>query len=152
MFGMFKKKVDLSELSKLNDEDLKELAKTKKDEEFGIILRQAAEQGSVDSQILLAGLLAKLMGDKKLINSRPEVEEEFFKYSKLAAVSGDANSQFNLGKIYFSKVDMSDGKLYSDDHECVRQAEYWLKKAQKQGHKDAVSLLPGLEDIFSMAR
>lgn len=152
MFGMFKKKVDLSDLSKLDKNDFKELSKTLADERFGVILRQSAEQGNVVGQILLASMLAVLMRDKNLASSRPRVEDEFFKYSKLAAGSGDADSQFNLGKIYMSKVDMSDGKLYSEDHEYVRQAEYWLKKAQKQGHQNAVDIVPGLEDIFNMAR
>lgn len=152
MFGIFKKKVDLSDLSKLKTEDLKELGKTMNDERFGVILRQAAEQGSVDAQVLLSSMLAVLMRDKNNLSNLHGLEDEFFKYSMLAAESGDANSQFNLGKLYMSKVDMSDGRLYSDDHDYVREAEYWLKKAQRQGHPNAASLVPGLEEIFRMAR
>jgi hypothetical protein len=59
-------------------------------------------------------MLAMLMRDKNDLRSLQGLEDEFFKYSKLAATSGDANSQFNLGKLYMSKVDISDGKLYSE--------------------------------------
>ena len=152
MFGIFKKKVDLSDLSKISRSDLKELRQQMNEREFGDILKRAAEQGNVDCQLAVVAMFGMLMQSYGSNPCPPEVLKDFEKYSKLAAANGDADSQFNLGKLYMSKVDMSDGRLYSDDHDYVRQAEYWLKKAQAQGHANAVSLVPGLEDIFRMAR
>jgi hypothetical protein len=152
MFGMFRKKVDLSDLSKITRYDLKELKQKMNEREFDDVLKRAAVQGSFDCQLALVAMSGLLMQSYGSNSCPSEVLKDFEKYSKLAAGNGDAESQFNLGKLYMSKVDMSDGKLYSDDHEYVRQAEYWLKKAQKQGHPDAVSFVPDFEDIFHMAR
>lgn len=152
MFGMFRKKVDLSDLSKITRSDLKELRHKMNEREFGDFLKRAAVKGNFDCQLAVVAMYVMFMQSYESSSSPSEVLKGFEKYSKLAAENGDADSQFNLGKLYMSKVDMSDGKLYSDDHKYVRQAEYWLKKAQKQGHADAVSLVPGLEDIFRIAR
>ena len=58
-------------------------------------------------------------------------EAEAMKWWQMAAEQGDAEAQFNLGWAYFQG-------------NCMDQAEKWCRKAAKQGHEKAISLLKGM--------
>ena len=138
-------------MSKLNTDDIEKLKKTVDPYKFGEILRESAEKGSFDSQLMLSTMTLVLMNDIEGKPQQERIEADFLKYTKMAAENGDAGSQFNLGKFYFSKIDASDGKLYEDDYPLVREAEYWLKKAASQGDEKSILFIKDLEWFFNKA-
>ncbi|HDY93532.1 MAG TPA: hypothetical protein ENH67_07155 [Pseudoalteromonas sp.] len=151
MFGIFKKKVDLTDLSKITDKDLKILQKTKSGNEFGRIIREAAFAGSVDCQtfISMASLLHLDSYENK--DYPQEVEETFTTFTTMAAENNDIGSQFNLAKFYLNKVDLSDGKLHQSDHKYLKQAEFWYEKAAQNGDLNSQKALEDCEELFRMA-
>ncbi|MCC4264891.1 hypothetical protein LL240_10560 [Oceanimonas baumannii] len=151
MFNFFKKKVDLRDLSKLTTNDIKILTKSMDAEEFREILIKAAHQGSLDSQIFLSTACISIMQKNPPYSYPSKVEENFIKYTKMAAGQGDVGSQFNLGKHYIGKVDLSDGYLHEEYHSYLKEAEFWYKKAAAQGDKNSIEAIEDLDSLFRMA-
>lgn len=152
MFGFFKKKIDLSDLSNLTMHDIEKLKKSKGGE-YSEILTKAADQGSLDCQKVLSSFyLASMVG----YYSRPphtcptDVEEKFLKYAEMAAYRGDITSQCNLGKYYYDKIDLSENILYDEDHEYVKKTEFWYKKAADQGCEDSINIIEKLDFLFRL--
>ncbi|HCG6790974.1 TPA: sel1 repeat family protein [Vibrio parahaemolyticus] len=150
MFGIFKRKVDLSDLSKLTITDIKKLTKSMEPEECGKLLRKAAQEGSLDCQIFFSTACIAMMQDYDAANYPPNLEQDFITYTLMAAEQGDVGSQYNLGKHYIGKVDLSDGYLYEKDHENLKKSEFWYKKAAKQGDENSVEAIKDLDSLFRM--
>jgi TPR repeat protein len=151
MFNFFKKKVDLTDLSKLTTNDIKSLTKSMDAKELGEILRKAAHQGSLDCQLFLSTASISFMHKSPSQSYPQKVEEDFIKYTKMAAGQGDIGSQFNLGKYYIGKVDLSDGYLHEEYHAYLKEAEFWYKKAAGQGDEDSIKAIEELDSLFRMA-
>lgn len=151
MFNFFKKKVDLRNLSKLTIGDIKSLTKSMDAKECGEVFRKAAHQGSLDCQIFLSTACISIMQKNPLHSIPAKVEEDFIKYTKMAAEQGDIGSQFNLAKHYIGKVDVSNGYLHEEHHVYLKEAEFWYKKAAHQGDKNSIEAVEELESLFRMA-
>lgn len=151
MFGFFKKKVDLSDLSKLTTHDIKSLIKSRNATECREIFRKAAHQGSLDCQIFFSTLFISIMQNNDPDSYPPHLEEDFVKYTKMAAGQGDSASQYNLGKHYIGKVDLSDGYLYEEHHAYLKEAKFWYKKAAAQGDEKSIEAIEKLDSLFRMA-
>ncbi|HCG7282244.1 TPA: sel1 repeat family protein [Vibrio parahaemolyticus] len=150
MFGFFKKKVNLSNLSKLTTKDIKILTKSMDAKECGEILRKAAHQGSLDCQIFFSTACIVTMQNYEAHSYPPKLEQDFIKYTKMAAEQGDVGSQFNLGKHYVGKVDLSDGYLHEEHHAYLKEAEHWYKEAANQGDKNSIEAIEELDSLFRM--
>lgn len=151
MFGFFKKKIDLKNLSQLTIRDIESLTKSMDAKEYWEIFRKAAHQGSLDCQLFLSTACLVSMQQYPPHSCPPKIEGDFIKYTKMAAGQGDAYSQFNLGKHYIGKVDISDGYLRKEHHAYLKESEFWYKKAAAQGEKKSIAAIEELDSVFRLA-
>ena len=109
----------------------------------GEIIRDGALSGNVFCQIFLsqAGLFipAERRNDK--------IQHDLEVFTEMAAKSGDAGSQFNLGKLYMAKIDAGAEYLDHDDIENIKKAKHWYGLAARQGLREAEDSLKNL-DVF----
>lgn len=108
----------------------------------GETLRRAALDGNLVCQVAMSQfaltMLEKHPADKELWNDCET-------FTKLAAEQGDPGSQFNLGKLYFDAVDGSSGFLRARDHELIKKAKFWHRKAAAQGLAESIAQVKELE-------
>ncbi len=109
-------------------DDLKKL-QAQGGDEFMRIVPQYAEEGNTVCQTFLAQASMHMMSltdDPKLA---AHLEERYVKYATMAAESGDAGEQFNLGLFYFKKFDADKDYVDDEDLENFRAAAYWMRQA-----------------------
>ncbi|WP_207081339.1 sel1 repeat family protein [Novosphingobium sp. KA1] len=107
----------------------------------GEIIRAGALAGNVFCQIFLSQ--AGLSIPKERRNDK--LQHDLVMFTEMAAKSGDAGSQFNLGKLYMDKIDASAEYLDQDDIDNIKQAKYWYGMASRQGLPEAIRSLKNLE-------
>ncbi|MDR2882093.1 MAG: sel1 repeat family protein, partial [Azoarcus sp.] len=134
--------------------------------------RKAAEKGSVDAQLSLAGLGVMFAKAATKDSEITKWNEEAVKWFRRAAEKGNADGQRNLGLMYDNGrgVKKSDaeaikwytraaeqgdvfsqyylGEIYQQGQSVARneaEAEKWYRKAADQGHKQAQDALKAME-------
>ena len=119
--------------------------------------RKAAEQGHVEAQYKLGGMFEHGWGVQKdyteAVNwyrkaaeqGNAQAKESLPDLERLKAASeGDAEAQYELGKMYQNTRDDD-----PDDYVNQRQAAKWYLKAAKQGHAEALENLAEMfESVF----
>ena len=113
----------------------------------------AAKLGNLDCQVFLSQTLLfqinKFENDRSFDHSLLEnMKTNFEKYTEMAAEQGDSTSQFNLGKYYFSKVDILKKTLNEEDILNFMKTKYWYEKAQSNGWKDLEEILSTINEIL----
>lgn len=107
----------------------------------GEIIRAGAMSGNPFCQIFLSQAALFISTEKR--NTKIQHDLEIF--TEMAAKSGDAGSQFNLGKLYMAKIDASAEYLDHDDIENIKNAKHWYGMAARQGLREAKDSLKNLE-------
>lgn len=107
----------------------------------GEIVRAAAMSGNVFCQVFMSQMALCLLADEESEKIKRDLEI----FTEMAAKSGDAGSQFNLGKLYMAKIDANVEYFSSDDIENIKQAKHWYSMAAKQGLREAKASLKNLE-------
>lgn len=142
MFGMSKEP--------RNDRDIEKLIAKEGPE----AVRKRALEGNAACQIFMSqGLLTMLEalhlkaaneGLPPGVNPRL-LEEEAETFTRLAAESGHAGSQFNYGKMHFNRIESDKGYLNESDMSFIRAARHWHSKAAAQGFGPAKKMLKNIE-------
>lgn len=107
----------------------------------GEIIRAGALSGNVFCQIFLSQAGLSIPKERR----SDKVQHDLAMFTEMAAKSGDAGSQFNLGKLYMDKIDASAEYLDQDDIDNIKQAKYWYGMASRQGLPEAMRSLKNLE-------
>lgn len=139
MYGFFGKKI--VDTPPTNVDEAKRLLAALGPAHAGQIIRTAAMSGNVFCQIFLAQGALYIPKEKRT----QSIQSDFENFTKMAAESGDAGSQHNLGKIYMSKVRSDAEFLSEDDIENIRTAKVWYGKAAAQNLPEAKASLKNLE-------
>jgi len=121
--------------------DIEKLFRTLGAQRAGEVIRAAADAGSVLCQIFMSGAGLNIPAERR----PPHVQRETEHYTRLAAESGDPNSQFNLAKLHIAKLDTTKGYWEEADLDNIRQAKRWHRKAAAQGLQSSVEALKNLE-------
>ena len=106
---------------------------------------------NLNCQIFLAQAALFILTEMKTKNLQIQhdklqhVQHDFEFFTEMAAKSGDAGSQFNLGKLYLARVDAGVESFDQEDMENIKQAKHWLRMAARQELREAKELLKTLE-------
>lgn len=107
----------------------------------GEIIRAGALSGNVFCQVFLSQAALLIPAERR----NDKIQHDLETFTEMAAKSGDAGSQFNLGKLYMAKIDTSAEYLDHDDIENIKKAKHWYGIAAKQGLLEANNSLKNLE-------
>ena len=107
----------------------------------GEIIRDAAMSGNPFCQIFLSQAALFIPVE----NRNEKIQRDLVIFTEMAAESGDAGSQFNLGKLYMAKINARAKSLNQDDIKNIKQAKHWYGLAAKQGLREAIVSLRNLE-------
>lgn len=107
----------------------------------GEIIREGALSGNVFCQIFLSQAALFIPAERRSAKIQHDLEI----FTELAAKSGDAGSQFNLGKLYMAKIDAGAEYLDDDDVDNIKKAKHWYALAANQGLREAKESLKNLE-------
>jgi len=107
----------------------------------GEIIRAGAMSGNVFCQIFLSQAALSIPADKR----NEKIQRDLETFTEMAATSGDAESQFNLGKLCMAKIDARAEYLNHDDIENIIKAKHWYLMAARQGLNEAKLSLKNLE-------
>ena len=107
----------------------------------GEIIRTGALSGNVFCQIFLSQAALFIPVERRTAKIQHDLEI----FTEMAAKSGDAGSQFNLGKLYMAKIDAASEYLDHDDIENIKNAKNWYGMAAKQGLREAKESLKNIE-------
>lgn len=141
MFSIFRKKENDNPLPPQNTVELQNLIKRIGKEDALKLTRSGAMSGNAFCQIFLSQGGLSISREKRT----PEIQSDIELFTELAAKSGDAGSQFNLGKLYIEKVDATAEYLNQSDIDNIKNAKYWYGAAAKQGIPQAREMLKQLE-------
>jgi TPR repeat protein len=107
----------------------------------GEIIGTGALSGNVFCQIFLSQAALFIPVERRT----DKIQHDLEIFTEMAAKSGDAGSQFNLGKLYMAKIDAASEYLDPDDIENIKNAKHWYGIAAKQGLREAKESLKNLE-------
>ncbi|MBY5708869.1 hypothetical protein [Rhizobium leguminosarum] len=141
MFSIFGKRENDNPKPPQNFEELQELIKLLGKEVAGKLIRSGAMSGNVFCQVLLSQGGLSISPE----NKNSEIQRDIELFTEMAAKSGDAGSQFNLGKLHLEKVDAEAEYLNHSDIVNIKKAKYWFGMAASQGMSQAREMLKQLE-------
>ena len=128
-------------------EDLKRL-QARDEKAFMEVVPAYAEEGNVICQAFLAQASMHMMTSTNDPRLAAHMEERYVKYATMAAESGDAGEQFNLGLFYFRKFDSDKDYIHDKDADNFRSAAYWMRKSANAGFRQALECV---DDVEAMA-
>ena len=140
MFGIFKKAK--REPDALNTvDDLARLIRSLGAEPAGEKIKRAAREGNLNCQVFMSQAGLSIPQSSRT----PHVQQETWEFTKLAAESGDAGSQFNFAKLWIDRIDASAESWSEQEWSFIRTAKSWHRRAAAQGFKPSVDSLKNLE-------
>ena len=151
MFGFFKKSRIPSDLSKLTMKDIESLLKSNDSKEANLIIRRAADLGSVDSAVFISSVMMLEIDKKGASNTPKNIIDDFVLFSEIAAKKGDETTQFNLAKYYVSQSMKPDGGMDLEGYKFLKRAEHWYKKSCEKGFEPSAEALKRLQELFDWA-
>ena len=116
-------------------------------------IKDGANNGNLNCQIFLWHAdLQFIMKDEENPSLPTEVlaslNASFEHFLKLAAVQGDADSQYNLGKIFLCKFDLNKQSHDAKDFSNVREAKYWYEQARLNGRDDLEGTISNATELL----
>lgn len=127
-------------------EDIQALFNLHGPEKAGEILRRQALEGNALCQVFLSG--AGLQIPKEQRNE--SINKDIDTFTRLAAMSGDIGSQFNLALLHIQKVNLSQEYFSADDVDNLKEAKRWHQQAASNGFAPSVQSLENLKSIFNL--
>lgn len=107
----------------------------------GAIIKSGAMSGNTFCQIFLSNGELIFSNEVEIVENHRDV----YLFTEMAAKSGDAGSQFNLGKLLMLKVDADSEYFTQEDIDNIKLAKHWYGMAAKQGLQEAKEILKDLE-------
>jgi hypothetical protein len=116
----------------------------------GEALRRLADSGNlICQQFFATGSLVTLESPGKHDSQSLQLAQKNFEnYGAMAASNGDVDMQFNLGKYYIGKLDLTDKYLSDEDVEHITKAEFWFRTAKEHGLRSASDAYSELSSLF----
>lgn len=148
MFGFFRKRIK-------SVDDIDKLLKAEGAVKAGEMLRSEAEKGNLICQIFLSQMLLGTMDQENNPVILRDLTKKFVKYSEMAALQGDAGTQYNLGKhlltVVSEDIRAGNGKLSEGGRDFLRDSKKYLSMAATQNLPEAMESLSNLQDLFDWA-
>ena len=148
MFGFFRKRIK-------SVDDIDKLLKAEGAVKAGEILRSEAEKGNLICQISLSHMFLAIMDQENNPVILRDSTKKFVKYSEMAALQGDAGTQYNLGKhlltVVSEDIREGNGKLSEGGRDFLRDSKKYLSMAATQNLPEAMESLSNLQDLFDWA-
>ena len=148
MFGFFRKRIKSAD-------DIDKLLTAEGPVKAGEILRSEAEKGNLTCQIFLSEMLLGTMDKETNPAILRDLTKRFVKYAEMAALQGDAGTQYNLGKhlltVVSEDIQAGNGKLSENGRDLLRDSKKYLSMAANQNLSEAMESLSNLQDLFNWA-
>lgn len=121
--------------------DIERLVRTKGAPQAGVEIKAAARSGNLMCQVFLSQ--AAFSVPEHLQNEL--IKSDMEEFTRLAAQSGDPESQFNLAKLYFGKISPDSDTISTEELSYISEAKAWHRKAAAQGFEPSVQALKRLD-------
>lgn len=146
MFGFGKRKGVNKKPPIETFEDLKKL-QVLDEKAFMEVVPAYAEEGNVICQTFMAQTAMHLLSSTNDPTVASHMEEKYVKYGTMAAESGVAEEQFNLGLFFVKKFDNDKGYIDHEDAENFHTAAYWMRKSANAGFSQALEIVDDVEGM-----
>jgi TPR repeat protein len=148
MFGFFRNRIK-------SVADIGRLLKAEDPVKAGEILRSEADKGNLICQISLSQLYLGMMDQENNPVVLRDLTKKFVNYSEMAALQGDASTQYNLAKhlltVVTDDIRAGDGKMSEGGRDLLRESKKYLLMAAAQNLQEAMESLSSLNELFEWA-
>lgn len=128
-----------------NEADFERLMHVAGEALAGQELRKRAFQGNTFAQVTMSQLAIQVIGEGHINEG---YLDERFEFTKMAAESGHAISQFNFANLLDQMIDPST-PITEDDFDNLTSALYWFQKAADNGIAEAQQPIKNIERFLA---